>query len=151
MNLKQRIEADLKDAMLRQDKVLVTTLRTLKSALLYAEVASGKREQGLGDDEIVALLRKEAKKRQESAELFAQGGNQAKSDAERQELKVLEAYLPPEMDDETLAGLVDRAFGEIDDHSPQALGKLIAHVKELSSGSVDGGRIAAAVKKRLGV
>jgi uncharacterized protein len=149
MNLKQRIDADLKSAMLKQDKVLVTTLRTLKSTLLYAEMALGKREQGLSDDEVIALLRKEAKKRQESADFFTQGGNQAKADAEQQELKVIEAYLPAQMDDEALAALVDQAFAELDDHSPQAMGRLIARVKELSGGSVDGGRVAAAVKDRL--
>jgi uncharacterized protein YqeY len=149
MNLKQRIDADLKSAMLGGDKTLVTTLRTLKSVILYAELASGEREQGLSDKDIITLLRKESKKRQESAELFAQGGNQTKADDELQELKVIEAYLPAQLSDEALTGLVDQAFSDVNDNSPQAMGKLIARVKELSGGAVDGGRIAMAVKQRL--
>lgn len=73
--LKQRIDQDLKQALLGGDKVLATTLRGLKSVILYAEVAKGVREQGLDDEEILRLLAKEAKKRQESADLFTHRSN----------------------------------------------------------------------------
>jgi len=149
MNLKQRIDADLKTAMLDGNKPLVTTLRTLKSAILYAEVASGAREQGLHDKDVVALLQKESKKRHESAELFAKGGNQEKAEAELREIEVINAYLPAQLSDEELAELISKAIDEIQDSSPQAMGKIIARVKELSNGSVEGGRIAQAVKERL--
>jgi uncharacterized protein YqeY len=72
---KQQIDADLKTAMLAGDKTLVTTLRGLKSAILYVEVAENAREKGLPEDAVVAILQKEAKKRQESADLYLQGGN----------------------------------------------------------------------------
>jgi len=149
MSFKQQIDAQLKSAMLGGDKTLVTTLRTLKSVVLYAEVASGKRSEGLGEQEVVVLLRKEAKKRLESAELFAKGGNQEKADAEMAELKVIEEYLPPQMTDDALQNLVDQAISEEEVASPQAMGKVIARVKQLSEGSVDGGRIATIVRERL--
>ncbi len=82
MGLKQQIDADLKTAMLAGDKVLVTTLRGLKSVILNVEVAEGSRETGLADDKIISLLQKEAKKRQESADLYLQGGSVERQQAE---------------------------------------------------------------------
>lgn len=149
MNVKQQIESDLKAAMLKQDKQLVTTLRTLKSAILYAEVAAGAREQGLADDAVVSLLQKEAKKRQESADLYAKGGREEKAATELQEIEVINRYLPAQLTDDELAALVNKALAELDEVSPQAMGNVIARVKELGEGRVDGGRIARSVKERL--
>src|SRR5207302_1072349 len=81
MGVKQQIDQDLKAAMLSGDKTLATTLRGLKSSILNAEIAGGKRETGLSDDETVQVLSKEAKKRQESADLYVQGGNSERQEA----------------------------------------------------------------------
>jgi uncharacterized protein YqeY len=150
MSVKEQIDQDLKTAMLAGDKTLVMTLRGLKSAILYVEVAAGKRDAGLTDAEVTEVLRKEAKKRQESADLYTRGGNQEKADSELVELKAIQAYLPQQMSDDQLAVLVDQAMQESQDISPQAMGKIIGRVKELSEGNADGGRIAQAVKQRLG-
>lgn len=150
MTIKDQINADLKAALLQGDKVLATTLRGLKSAILYVEVAQNKRDQGLSDGEVVDVLRKEAKKRKESVELFARGGNQEKADAEQAELAVTEKYLPRQLSDSQLAALVDRAISEVEQPSLQMMGKIIGRVKELSEGNADGGRISTIVKERLG-
>lgn len=147
--MKVQIEQDLKTAMLAGDKTLVTTLRGIKSAILYAEVASNKRDEGLSDQEMVDILRKELKKRQESADLYAQGGNQERQEAELTEAKVIEKYLPQQLPDEELNKLVDEAISEIGPASQQTMGQLIGKVKALSGGSVDGSRIATAVKGRM--
>ena len=149
MELKGKIDSDLKSALLARDKILATTLRGLKGAILNAEIAAGKREHGLQDSEIVEVLRKEAKKCQESAELFRQGGSQEKATAELAEFRVIEQYLPEELSDERLENLVDQTIRELDDLSPQTMGKAIARIKDLSNGQVGGGRIATAVKKRM--
>src|SRR5437879_2903064 len=94
MSLKQQIDKDIKTEMLAGEKTLVTTLRGLKSVILYAEVATGSRDKGLSDQEIVELLAKEAKKRQESAELYQKGGSQDRAEAELAEKQVIERYLP---------------------------------------------------------
>lgn len=70
MTISEQIDADLKQAMLAGDKTLVTTLRGLKSVILYEEVAKGLRDTGLDDDAVITLFSKEAKKRQESADLY---------------------------------------------------------------------------------
>ena len=147
--LKARIDQDLKAALLAGDRVLATTLRGLKSVILYAEVAKGAREQGLADDEIVVLLAKEAKKRQESADLYAQGGNQDKTDAELAEKKVIEAYLPKQLSDEELAAVVDQAIAKLGAVDMTAMGQVIGSVKQQVGGQADGGRIAQLVKQHL--
>jgi uncharacterized protein len=147
--LKARIDQDLKKALLAGDKVLATTLRGLKSVILYAEVAKGVREQGLGDEEIIALLAKEAKKRQESADLYKQGGSQEKASLELDEKKVIEAYLPAQLSDEELGRLIDQALAETGASDASAMGQIIGKVKQLAAGQADGGRIAGLVKQRL--
>ncbi len=149
MGIKGKIDRDLKSALLSGDKDLATMLRGLKSALLYAEVDTGKREEGLSEAETIQVLRKEAKKCQESAELFKQGGNQSKAAAELTELHVIEQYLPAQLSDQDLKTLIEQAIQEANDASLQAMGKIIGRVKELSKGQADGGRIAGMVKQQL--
>src|ERR1700692_3697644 len=93
MALKQQIEQDLKTALLSGDKRRVMTLRSLKNAILYAEVAKNVRETGLPDDEITQLFLKESKKRQESAELYSQGHNEERAKSEISEKQIIDAYL----------------------------------------------------------
>lgn len=149
MSIKETIERDLKQAMLAGDKVLTETLRGLKSAILNVEVAENKRVEGLSDAEIITLFQKEAKKRQESAELFQQGGNVEKADAERIEKAVIEQYLPAQMSDTELSGEIDKVIDELGANGPQAMGQVIGAVKQRVGAKADGGRIAAAVKNRL--
>jgi len=147
--LKTRIDQDLKSALLAGDKVLVTTLRGLKSAILYAEVAKGVRDEGLPDQEITVLLSKEAKKRQESADLYRQGGSLEKAEAELEEKAVIEKYLPEQLSDADLQAIVETAATEVGASGPQAMGKVIGLVKQRAGSQADGGRIAAMVKQRL--
>jgi uncharacterized protein len=149
MNIKQQIDQDLKAAMLGGDKTLTTTLRGLKSALLYAEVAAGKRDSGLDAPVIIDILSKEAKKRQESADLYRQGGNDERAEAELAEKQVIERYLPAQLSDEELMSLVDQAISELDASGPQAMGQVIGKVKAATRGQADGARIATIVKERL--
>ncbi|HEX7963158.1 MAG TPA: GatB/YqeY domain-containing protein [Candidatus Saccharimonadales bacterium] len=147
--LKDRLDQDLKKALLAGDKVLATTLRGLKSVILYAEVAKGVRDSGLPDDEIIALFGKEAKKRQESADLYKQGGNAERAEAELAEKKVIEGYLPQQLSDDELGKAVDDAMAELGASGPQAMGQVIGAVKQKVGASADGSRIAQMVKERL--
>lgn len=150
MSLKQQIDADLKTAMLGGHKVLTTTLRGLKAAILNTEIAENKRSEGLNDDEVIGILGKEAKKRQESADLFIRGGNAEKAAAETLEKQVIEKYLPKQMDDDALKNLVEAAITETNASGMQDMGKVIGLVKQRAGASADGGRIAGMVKERLG-
>jgi uncharacterized protein YqeY len=150
MSIKQQIEQDLKAAMLAGDKSLVTVLRGLKSTILYAEVAKGSRETGLSDEEIIELFAKEAKKRQESADLYTQGGSAERASAELAEKSVIEKYLPSQLTDDELTALVDAAVQTVEGDPKSVMGKVIAMVKAQSAGRADGARIAQIVKNKLG-
>lgn len=149
MSIKEQIDADLKTAMLGGDKTLTTTLRGLKSVILYAEVAKGNREEGLSDAEIIDAFSKEAKKRQESAELYVKGGNQERADAELLEKQVIEKYLPAQLSDDELKAIIDEVIAETGATGPQALGQVIGGVKARTKGAADGAKIAGFVKERL--
>lgn len=149
MNIKDQLTRDLKTAMLSGDKELTTTLRGLKSAILYAEVAKGTRDTGLSDTEIIDLFSKEAKKRQESADLYKQGGNHQKADSELAEKRVIEQYLPAQATDEEIASFVDIVEQELGGITKEQMGQAIGKVKMLAGSGADGARIAAAVKARI--
>ena len=135
--------------MLAGDKTLVSTLRGLKSAIQYAEVEKGSREQGLSDNDIIQLLTKEAKKRQESADLYRQGGNEEKAAAELAEKVVIEKYLPEQMSEAEIAQLIDLAIKELGANNPQQMGQVIGKVKAEAKGTADGATIARLVQQRL--
>lgn len=147
--IKQQIEDDLKVAMLAGDKTLVQTLRGLKSALLYVEVAEGKREQGLTDEEAITVLSKEAKKRTESAEMYGQGGDAARQEAELSEKQVIERYLPKQLSESEITAIIAEEQEKLGVNGPQAMGQLIGAVKARTAGSADGATIARLVKERL--
>lgn len=149
MSTKQQIEADLKTAMLAGDKTLVTTLRGLKAAILNAEVAEGARETGLPEDKVVALLQKEAKRRQESADMYVQGGRPEKAEAEEAELAVIEKYLPAKMSDKEILALIEEAISATGASDMQQMGQVIGAVKAKTGASADGAVIARLVKERL--
>lgn len=148
--LKQKIDQSLKEAMLAGDKPRVSVLRGLKSAVLYEEVAAGKRDDGLNDSEIEAVFAKEAKKRQESADLYRQGGSADKADAEEYEKKIIEEFLPQKISAEDLSQLVKNKISEIGATGPADMGKVIGSVKADVGSSADGSDIANEVKKQLG-
>jgi len=148
--LRQQIDDDLKAALLAKDTVKVDTLRGLKSVILYADVAAKKRETGgISDEEVLALFAKEAKKRQESADLYVKGGSQERADKELTEKAIIEGYLPEQLSDDELAKLIDEAIAEQGAEGMQAMGKVIGAVKAKAGNTVDGAKVAQMVKERL--
>ena len=144
-----QLNADLKTAMLGGDKVLATTLRGLKSVILNVEIAKGSRNDGLTDTEIIDLFGKEAKKRQESADMYIQGGSQEKADAELLEKRVIEQYLPQQISDEELNTIVEEIISEMGGIVQAQMGQAIGQVKARVGATADGGRIATAVKGKI--
>lgn len=147
--LKDRIQADLKAAMLARDTVRTQTLQGLKAAILNEEVAKKVREEGLDDAAIEQLIAREVKKRDEAAGLFEQGGNQESADKERAEKEILSVYLPEQMSEDDIRALVDEAFATINPAGPQDMGKIIGAVKAKAGNAADGATVARLVKERL--
>lgn len=149
--MKQRLQDDLKAAMIARDSLKTDLLKGLKSAILYAEVAAGKREAGLSDDEVMSVLTKEAKKRQESADLYTKGGRPELAEKELAEKALIAAYLPEQLDEAAVNALIDAVIAELGLEAPgkQDMGKIIGGVKAKAGAGVDGGMLAALVGARL--
>jgi uncharacterized protein YqeY len=149
MTLKQQIEQDLKTALLSGDKTQATTLRGLKSAILYAEVAQGKRDPGLDDQGVIEVLTKESKMRQESADLYIQGGDQTRAQAELTEKSLIHKYLPEQLSESAISTIIEQSITELGTVGPQDMGKVIGIVKGKTKGAADGATIARLVKEKI--
>jgi uncharacterized protein YqeY len=149
LTLEQKLEQDIKTALLSGDKVRATTLRTLKAVLLNEKVAKGKRDSGLSDEEVQAVLTKEAKKRQESADMYKQGGSRDRAQAELAEKTVIDSYLPEQLGEAEIAAMVDEAISRTGAAGSQDMGKVIGQVKGKAGAAADGAVIARIAKEKL--
>jgi uncharacterized protein len=148
--IQDQITKDLKEALLQGDKVKATVLRGLKSVIGYAEVATGKRESGLDDKEIITLFQKEAKKRQESADLYSQANDQERAEKELAEKKIIEVYLPAQLSEAEIVEYVDGVIAELGATDQKMMGQVIAGVKARAGGAADGAVVARITKEKLG-
>lgn len=151
MSLKVQIKQDLTDAMRARDQLTLSTLRMVSAAITYAEVA-GTEVTALTDDQVLDVLRSEAKKRTEAADLFEQGGRAESAAKERAELVIIQRYLPAAMSDEDLAAIVTEEVARSAGSGavgPKAMGGVIKAVRERAGSLADGQRIATAVKAAL--
>lgn len=151
MSLKDVLQADLKTAMLARDSLTTDVIKGLKSAVLYAEVASGKREQGLEDSEILAVLQKESKKRQESADLYSKGDRAELAQKELAEKAIIDKYLPAQLSEAELVQLINDCLADMGLKNPakQDMGKIIGAVKAKVGSSADGSVLAKLVNQRI--
>jgi len=149
MTIKQSIESNLKTALLSGDKQTATTLRGLKSVVLDSEIALGKRETGLNDNEIIGLFRKEIKKRQDSAELYKKAGDVSRANVELGEIELIKKYLPEELSEDAVAAVVDEVISSCDTPEIKQMGAIIGQVKQKLGAAGDGSVIARLVKERL--
>ena len=146
--LKTRIQDDLTASMRRRDELTTSTLRMALAAVMNAEVA-GTEAVILTDDQVVAVLQAEGKKRAEAAEIYASAGRVESAAKERAELAVLKAYLPAALNDDELATLVAEevaAAATAGNTGPKAMGLVIKAVRDRTSGAADGSKVAAMVK-----
>ena len=149
--LKERLTEDMRAAMKARDEVVTGTLRMALAAVGVVEVA-GKAKRELNDDEVLAVIAKEAKKRREAAEAFAQGGRAEQADREKAEGEILDAYLPKQLTDDELHGIVAQAVEEAraaGAEGPRAMGAVMKIVNPKVAGLAEGGRVAAIVKQQL--
>ncbi|GAB2641694.1 GatB/YqeY domain-containing protein [Nocardioides ginkgobilobae] len=151
MSLKDRLRADLTTAMKARDELRSSTLRMVLSAVTNAEVA-GKSAKVLTDDEVVAVLTTEAKKRREAAVAFAEGGRAESAEKERAEAAVIADYLPEQLTEAEVADIVAAAIESTGAAAEgmKAMGKVMGVVTPQVKGRADGGAVAAEVRRQLG-
>lgn len=148
-SLETQINQDLKQAMLAKDQRLVSTLRMLKSAFLYVKVEKGTRDSELSDADIQSILAKEAKKRQESADLYLKGDNQTMAENELLEKAIIERYLPQQLNEDELRQLVTDTAAQMGIGSMAGMGQLIGGTKAKAGAAGDGALIAKIAKEFL--
>ena len=150
MTLRERLNADVKDAMRARDQARLLTLRSLTAALQQAEIAQ--RQGGsatLDDAAVLAVVQKQAKQRRESAAQFDAAGRADLADAERAELALIEAYLPAQASDDDIRAEIARVVSEIGASGPAAMGRVMGPAMAALKGRADGTRVQALVKEAL--
>jgi uncharacterized protein YqeY len=149
--LKERIQNDISEALRAGDEMSKSTLRMALAAIKNAEVA-GSEAVVLTDEQVVAVLRSEVKKRLESAQIYADAGRQELADKESEEVIILQKYLPAAMDPAALAAIVAEEVAKANEAGqtgPKAMGGIIKAVRDRVGDGADGSAIAAAVKSAV--
>lgn len=149
MGLKDRIQQDTKAALLSGSRFDADVLRGLKAAFLNEEVASGKRDEGLEEAEYERIVAKEVKKRTESVRLYEENGRPELADAEKQEITVLERYLPKQLSESEVGDIVSTTIDEMGATGMQSMGMVIKAVKDKVGNTADGALVARIVKEQL--
>ena len=149
MDFQERIDGDIKEAMKAKQATRLGVLRMLKSALKNAAIEQGGAEVRLDEAAAQAVLRKEAKKRQDSIEGFTKGGRQDLADKEQEELAVLAAYLPQQLTAAELEALVAGVIAELGATSKAQMGQVMKAATEKAAGRADGRALSAAVSAKL--
>lgn len=148
--IKQKIEQDLKQALLNRDTIKVDALRMIKSSILNEEISKSKRDTGLSDEEVTVCLQKEVKKRKEAAEMYRSNNANDRAQKEEKELEIIQVYLPEQMTEEALSVIVDKVVADNGgDVSPKNMGAVIQAVRSQVGQSAQGGDIARLVKQRM--
>jgi uncharacterized protein YqeY len=147
MTLPERIDADLKDAMRARDAGKLAVLRGLKSALKYAAIE--KSDASLDDAAATQVIRKQVKQRQDSIESFEKGGRPELAAKEKEELEILNAYLPKGMTADELSALVRETIIEAGATSRAQMGAVMKALQAKVAGRADGRALSAEVQRQL--
>ena len=148
--LRDDINNALKDAMKGGDKRRVSTLRLVNSALKNADIeARGQGKGALSDEELLSLLQKMIKQRQESVELYDKGGRAELAAQEREEIAIIASYLPQQMSEPEMRAAIDAAIAETGAAGMKDMGKVMAALKTSHAGKMDFAKASGLVKARL--
>jgi uncharacterized protein YqeY len=145
--MKERLEADIKAALLSGDKEKARALNFIKNSITLVEKDTGKQ---LSDDEVTSILRKEVKKRIEAAELFEKGGKQESADKEKSEVDLINVYLPAQLSKENISKAVKEVIKDQNIPLEQSsMGRIIGAVKGKLGSSADPSVIAQVVAEAI--
>ncbi|MCV2873367.1 GatB/YqeY domain-containing protein [Defluviimonas sp. WL0050] len=152
MELRERIGTALKDAMKSKDAERLSTLRLINAAIKDKDIAlRGEGGEGaVGDAEVLAILGRMVKQRQESARAYEEGGRLELAEKELNEIRVIEDFLPRQLDEAEVAAAIDAAIAETGAGSIRDMGKVMAALKTKFTGRMDFGAVGPMVKAKLG-
>jgi uncharacterized protein YqeY len=148
--LRDDINAALKDAMKAREERKVLTLRMMNATIKNADIeARGTGKPALGDADLLAIFQKMIKQRQESADLYDKGARPELAAQEREEIGIIQFYLPQQMSDEAVAAAIEAAVAETGAAGMKDMGKVIAALKAKYTGQMDFAKASGLVKARL--
>lgn len=151
MNLRDQVNAAVKQAMKEKEAQRLATLRLINAAIKDQDIATrgDDEEGGVGDAQILLILGKMTKQRNESARAYEEGGRLDLAERERAEIEVIEEFLPRQLSDEEVTKAVDKAISETGAASLRDMGKVMGALKEKYSGQMDFGAVGPLVKDKL--
>ncbi|MFU8777690.1 MAG: GatB/YqeY domain-containing protein [Roseovarius sp.] len=152
MELRARVDQALKQAMRDKAASRLATLRLINAAIKDQEIA-GRSADGatpVGDAEIMAILAKMTKQRNESVRAYEEGGRLDLAERERDEIRVIEEFLPRQLAEDEIAAAIDRAIADVNASTIRDMGKIMGKLKERHAGQMDFGAVGPQVKARLG-
>jgi uncharacterized protein YqeY len=148
MSLYNQINEDLKSAMKAKDELALSVLRMLISSIKNKKIEL-KKQEDLSDDEIIAVLKSEVKKRRDSIESYQAGGRDDLVQKEQAEIDFIQKYLPEEMSEEQVVEIVQSVIDEIKPAGPQDFGKVMGAVMGKLKGQADGAVVQRVVKEKM--
>jgi uncharacterized protein YqeY len=150
MTIQERIDSELKDAMRAKDAAKLGVLRMLKSAIKNSAIEKGGAAATLDDTEATQVIRKQVKQRQDSIESFEKGGRPELAAKEKEELAMLNAYLPQQMSAEELTQVVRETISAVGATSRAQMGAVMKEVQTKLAGRADGKSLSQEVQRQLG-
>lgn len=152
MSLRERVSAELKTAMKAKAADRLSTLRLINAAIKDRDIAARAdgNDAGVGDSEILAILGKMVKQRQESARTYEEGGRLELAEKERAEIVVIEEFLPSQLDEDEVDAAIDAAVAAVGAESIRDMGKVMGELKSKYTGQMDFGAVGPKVKAKLG-
>lgn len=148
MSIKENLRSDLTEAIRGRDEITSSTIRMVLTAITNEEV-SGKEARVLSDDEIIAVLSREAKKRREASEAFDNAGRADKAAVEKAEGEVIAKYLPAQLSVDDIRKMISDAIASTGAAGPADMGKVMGAVKPLIAGKADGSIVSTLVREAL--
>lgn len=147
--LKQQLKDELKQSMLAKDALKTSVLRMLISAVSYAEIQKGGAGYEASDEDILAVIQKEAKQRRDSIEAFENNDRQEMAEKEKKELEILTVYLPKQLSEDEIRSFVDEAIGATGATSMSDMGKIMGALMPKVKGKADGNLVNKIVREKL--
>lgn len=147
--LKDKLQEDMKQALVAHEEQKLSVIRMLKSAIQYFEIQKGGAGYNANDEDILDVISKEVKKRWESIDLYEKGGRPELAEKEKQELEILQSYLPKQMSEEEVSKLVTEAITQTGAKSMQEMGKVMGILMPKVKGKADAGMISKLVREKL--
>ncbi len=149
MDLLEKIEQDFKEALRQRQGELLEILRGLKTALHNKEIELRSKNKELGEEELMEVLRREVKKRQEAQEMFKQGSRLDLAEKEEKEMVFLKQYLPEELTDDKIKEISLKVIAELGATGKQDFGKVMGRVMIETNGRAEGNRVKKIVEELL--